>query len=68
MHFIRFTNSSNLAGASWDNETLIIEFKRGGSYQYDDVPEEIYNELIEADSPGSYYHKNIKGQYDCTKL
>lgn len=49
--------------------TLVVTFRdSGASYAYDEVPKSVWNKLKNADSMGGYYNKNIKGQYDCTKL
>jgi hypothetical protein len=43
--------------------TLEIEFKSGGAvWQYYDVPESVYYEMIN-NSIGKYFHANIKGNY-----
>ncbi len=43
--------------------TLEIEFKSTGAiWQYYDVPENIYHEMMSG-SIGKYFHANIKGQY-----
>jgi KTSC domain len=54
--------SSNLASVGYDaeNEILEIEFNHGGVYQYFDVPENIYESLMNADSLGQYFDRNIK--------
>lgn len=54
--------SSNLASIGYDaeNEILEIEFNHGGVYQYFDVPENVYEELMNADSHGQYFDRNIK--------
>lgn len=54
--------SSNLASIGYDseNEILEVEFKHGGVYQYFDVPENVYEELIDASSHGQYFDRNIK--------
>ncbi|NCP53469.1 MAG: KTSC domain-containing protein [Flavobacteriales bacterium] len=54
--------SSNLASIGYDaeNEILEIEFNHGGIYQYFDVPENIYEELMNASSHGQYFDRNIK--------
>ena len=66
-----------------ESETLLVEFKAsifppGGRlnedvwnlkiYQYDNVPEEIFNEFRTAPSAGSYMAKNIKGKFTYKKL
>ena len=54
--------SSNLASVGYDaeNEILEIEFNHGGVYQYFDVPENVYEELMSASSHGQYFDRNIK--------
>ncbi|PKP14055.1 MAG: KTSC domain-containing protein [Bacteroidetes bacterium HGW-Bacteroidetes-3] len=54
--------SSNLASIGYDaaNEILEVEFNHGGVYQYFDVPENVYEELMNADSHGQYFDRNIK--------
>ncbi len=63
--------SSNLASVGYDatSSTLEIEFHSGGIYQYDGVPQEIYDGLLSADSKGKYFHRNIKNAgYPYTKI
>lgn len=54
--------SSNLRSVFWDEptETLVIEFISGSKAGYRDVPEYMFNNLVEADSPGRFYNSNIK--------
>ena len=63
-------SSSNLASIGYDaeNEILEIEFKHGGIYQYFDVPENVYDELMNADSQGVYFSANIKNEYEFEKM
>ena len=63
-------DSSNLASIGYDeeNEILEIEFNHGGIYQYSDVPKDEYESLMNADSLGSYFYHNIRGEYDYVKL
>lgn len=62
--------SSNLASVGYDaeNKILEVEFKHGGVYQYFDVPESVYEELMNADSHGKYFVHNIKDDYEFEKL
>lgn len=57
--------STSLAAADYDPETeeLVITFHNGLSYTYDGVPEQVYQDLLAAASPGTYYHAVIKGTY-----
>jgi len=58
-------NSTWLKYASYDTDTreLKISMASGQSYNFQDVPQEIYEGLAAAPSAGQYYHQNIKGNY-----
>jgi len=62
--------SSNLASVCYDSKskTLEIEFLNGSLYQYFDIPEHVYEELMAADSHGQYLARNIKGNYRFSKV
>lgn len=62
--------SSNLASVGYDaeNEILEVQFKHGGVYQYFDVPENVYEELMNADSHGVYFSDNIRNDYEYQKM
>ncbi len=62
-------SSSNLVSVGYDAETMILEVEfNSGIYQYFDVPEYIYDELMTASSLGSYIHQNIKNFYSYTRI
>jgi hypothetical protein len=50
------------------NEILEVEFNHGGIYQYFDVPENVYEELMNADSHGVYFSENIRNVYKYQKV
>ena len=58
-------SSSNLADVGYDSatQTLEVGFKNGRIYQYFDVPERIYGDLMNAGSPGGYLSSEVKGKY-----
>jgi len=58
-------NSSVLASASYDEklQLLTIAFKSGKTYDFFDVPPEIWNGFKEAESKGSFFSRNIKGKF-----
>lgn len=62
--------SSNIESIGYDSdsETLEIEFISSGLYQYYDVPEYVYGELMSADSHGIYFNANIKGTYRYSRV
>ena len=57
--------SSMIASFGYDpaNSILEVEFIKGAIWQYQDVPEYMYNEMKSCDSCGKYFNANIKGQY-----
>ena len=63
-------SSSNVASVGYDPNTLTleVEFKDGLVYQYFDVPETVYQELMRASSVGQFMHANIRNNYRYTKV
>ena len=62
--------SSNIESIGYDSksQTLEIEFLNGSIYQYFDVPQHVFDELMSADSHGKYLAANIKGHYRYSKV
>ena len=58
-------SSSNLRSVGYDTNTWIleIEFRKGRVYQYYDVPEDIYNQLVTARSKGTFHNDYIRNNY-----
>ena len=58
-------DSTNIRSIGYEPETgtLEIEFLSGGIYQYFNVPQAVFEELMHAPSHGSYFHRHIKKQY-----
>jgi uncharacterized protein len=58
-------SSSNVASVGYDQNTMTleVEFKSGSVYQYFDVPEGVYREMMSADSIGTYLNQNIKNSF-----
>ena len=62
-------DSSCFSAIGYKGGNLVVTFRdSGASYIYFDVPRSIWNNLKSADSMGSYYNSNIKGQFNCEKL
>lgn len=63
--------SSDIASIGYDSQlkTLEIEFHSKHSvYQYFNVPEQAYNELMNARSHGKYFNQYIKNKYRYEKI
>lgn len=63
-------SSSSIERVAYDSSsmTLTVEFKHGGAYQYFDVPDQIYQELVNASSPGQYLAQNVKSAYRYSRM
>lgn len=51
-----------------EERTLEVSFTSGATYRYDNVPQEVYDELLAADSKGRYFRQHIIGSYPTEKL
>jgi hypothetical protein len=62
-------SSSNLVSVGYDpdSETLEVEFKGTGVYQYFNVPTFMHERLMGADSVGKFFNAEIKNVYPCSK-
>lgn len=61
--------SSNLVSVGYDPETMTLEVEfNNGLYQYYDVPQYIYEELMSADSLGSYLYRNIRNTFNYAQI
>lgn len=61
------TKSTTVPEVIYDGETLGIVLggakNKGDMLVYRGVPQDVYNGLIEAESPGGYFNRKIKGVY-----
>ena len=64
-----FVNSTHLSSVRYDpsTEILEVEFLRGSIYQYYNVPQSAYEELIRADSKGQFFNAHIRDIYPCER-
>lgn len=62
--------SSNLKSIRYNTKTeeLVVWFRSGGVYQYDDVPLSMVRRLKRAASRGKFFHKYIRFNYTYTML
>lgn len=71
MDLIKIENSSNIAAVGYDHSTftLTVQFHSGGIYQYFPVTQFAYEELMKAESKGSFVNKNLvkNPQVNCIK-
>lgn len=67
MHPVESSNISYI-GYDYDTQELYITFSKGDTYKYNNVPEQVFKEFLEASSVGKYYINNIRGQYTSNKI
>jgi hypothetical protein len=63
-------NSSqiNKVGYDEDNNVLVIEFSTGVKYEYYDVPDHIYYDMLNAASIGRYMNQYIRNKFKYKKI
>ena len=64
-----YVDSSNVEAVGYDGDTqeLHVQFLSGGYYIYHDVPRNIFDELMNASSKGSFLNREVKSVYRFTK-
>lgn len=62
--------STNINSVGYDEEkkVLSVQFKAGGTYEYDDVPKEEYEGLLSTESVGKYFSSRIRNKYVTRKI
>lgn len=62
--------STTLRSVGYDAETRVleVEFTSGKVYQYADVPESVYRELLGAESLGRYFSASVRNVYASTRM
>ena len=66
-----YVESTNIASVGYDSCSAILEVEfigNGSVYEYYDVPEYVWQELMSAGSIGSYFHKNIRNVYSFNRI
>jgi hypothetical protein len=56
-------DSSNIDRIGYQDRKLIVEYKSGLMYAYNDVPEHVWNEFKIAESKGRFMNSEIKNKY-----
>lgn len=62
--------SSNIASIGYDipSQTLEVEFQNRSIYQYYGVPENMYEQLMQAGSKGRFLNTYIKNAYGYSRI
>lgn len=67
---INEVQSSNLVRTEYDTETkkLVVEFKNGMKYEYDEVPHQVYTQFRISESQGKFFNGKISKVFKYKKL
>jgi len=57
------TTTANIADFDYKSQVLTVNFSDGNSYEYFDVPKEVYRKFINSDSPGRFARRHIFNNY-----
>ena len=68
MQFVDPSNIEAIGYVSEAQELLVRFLTSGGTYVYSDVAVAVFEELMQADSKGSYLNRRIKGNYPYRKF
>jgi hypothetical protein len=62
--------SSNLVETEYDTATkkLVVEFKNGAKYEYEDVPHQLYTSFRSSESQGKFFNSEISKKFKYKKL
>ncbi len=63
-------SSSNVASVGYDapSQTLEVEFKSGGVYQYYNIPQGVYDQFMSAPSKGKFLAYQIKNRFPYSRV
>ncbi len=65
-----YVTSTNIASVGYDErtQTLEVEFNGGGIYQYYNVPQSIYDDIMKASSVGQFFNVHVKNSYPYSRV
>lgn len=63
-------SAGNIRSVGYDarSRVLEVEFTNGGITQYSGVSDEVHRRLVNAPSPGSYFHDNIEENFTARRV
>lgn len=63
-----YITSKNVRTVSMEGTTLTVKFVNGRTYEYYDVPEELWDEIEKALSIGAFMQQRIIGKYEFKEI
>lgn len=55
--------SSNVKAIGYDDGALFVEFHGSGTYRYDKVPRQVFDDFLAAESAGRFFAANVRGKF-----
>ena len=57
--------SSSISDVEYEvgSKVMTVKFKNGRTYEYANVPREVFQELLTSDSKGRFFNQNIRDNY-----
>lgn len=59
-----FVHSAWIEAIGWVDNMLYVRYLNGTRTMYSDVSQKVFEGMLSAPSPGSYFHQHIRGAYD----
>lgn len=65
-----YVSSSNVVSVGYDapSQTLEVEFRSGGVYQYYNVPQGVFDEFMKAPSKGRFLAYQIRSSFPYSRV
>ena len=60
--------SSNIAEVGYDEGTLYVRFTNNTLYTYFEVSEDLFHNLVTADSVGKYFNQHVKNEFSFERV
>lgn len=60
--------STSIQAIGWEEGKLRIDFNNGTVYEYNDVPRNVFSELLNAKSPGKIFQSLVRPKYQGRKV
>ena len=57
------SSSVSMIGYDADTQALEVQYNNGGVYQYQGVPQDVFDQLMNAPSKGTFINQQIKNSY-----
>ena len=60
--------SSNVKAVGYESGKLYIMFNGGAVYEYDNVPQKLYEDIMSAESKGKFINQNVTKSFSYSRL